>query len=274
MIKENVTDLARKWYAKIPFPACYDSEFEALLANQQNLECMPFASYDLERNKNEHAKNLVMFLYFCQELSQRYQAAGISEAILMATIEDFVISVERNYILEGSMGIVNANVLANHLSMRLFRLGRLQFCMTGAVMDIPDKGIRKGDPVIDVHVPVGSPLTDKECQEAFLIAEQFFATHFPEYHYAYYTCFSWLLDEGLQQFLKADSNILQFQKLFEPVYHWKNDSILNFVFRYGLHDREELKACPAKTDFAKKVREYALSGGTFYNVLGVKKHEQ
>lgn len=273
MENNKVLETARKWYAKIPFPKEYAAEFEQLLEEQKDLVCMPFADYDLQENKRAYGKNLVMFLYFCQELSERYEAAGISEDILLSTIEDFVISVQRNRILRGSMGVVNASVLANHLSMRLFRLGRMQFCMAGAPVDIPSKGICAGDPVMDVHIPAGAPITASEIDNAFQLAEQFFAKYFPEYHYSYYTCFSWLLDKGLAQFLKEDSNILQFQKLFEPVYQREQDAILNFLFLYGIGSREELRKCDAKTDFARKVKEYALSGGIFYNVLGVRAHK-
>jgi len=270
MEREAVISIAQKWYHKIPFPNEYATDFEKLLAQTADLKCMSFADYERRKDEDDAGRNLVMYLYFCEELSERYKKAGISEEILLKTLEDFVISVQRNYILRGSMGVVNAAVLANHLSMRLFRIGRLQFCMTGACVDIPAKGIRVGDPVMDVHIPAGRPFSLQDCLESFRRAEEFFATYFPEYQYCYYTCFSWLLDDGLQQFLKEDSNIRQFQTLFEVVHKRKQDSILHFVFQYGIKSREELKACVPQTSFAKKVKEYALSEGDFYNVLGVR----
>ena len=265
--REQVLDTARKWYCRIPFPTEWDAEFEALLKEQEDLRCMSFADYDLDQNTP--GKDLVMFLYFCEELSARYKKAGISQDILLATVEDFVISVKRNRILTGKMGIVRASALKNHLSMQLFRIGRLQFCMTGAVMDIPAMGICKGDPVMDIHVPIGGPMTMQACKDAFAAAEKFFEKYFPQYHYRYYTCYSWLLDEVLQQFLNENSNILQFQKLFAVVHKSEGDSILHFMFRYGIETREELKNYPANTRFAQAVKDYALAGGVFYNVLGV-----
>lgn len=269
-MNNEVLALARKWYAKIPFPKEFDPEFEQLLAEQTDLMPIPFASYDLVENKTAYGKNLVMFLYFCEELSQRYAAAGIPEEILLATLEDFVITVQRNRILRGSIGLVRATTLADHFSMRLFRLGRLVFCMEGAYVDIPEIGVCKGDPMMDVHIPTGKPLTLEACDESFAFAEDFFAKYFPEYKYSYYMCFSWLLDETLKQFLKADSNILQFQKLFKTVHKRETDSILHFMFKYGIEDREELRDLPANTDFAKQIKEYALSGGVFYQALGIR----
>ena len=269
-MNNEVLALARKWYTKIPFPKEFDAEFEALLAEQTDLMPIPFASYDLVQNKDAYGKNLVMYLYFCEELSERYAAAGIPEDILMATLEDFVIMVQRNRILRGSIGLVRAGTLADHFSMRLFRLGRLEFCMYGAYVDIPEAGICKGDPMMDVHIPTGVPLTLQACHESFAMAEDFFAKYFPEYKYPYYMCFSWLLDDTLKQFLKAESNILQFQKLFRAVHKRETDSILHFMFKYGIESREELRELPAKTDFAKQVKEYGLAGGAFYQVLGIR----
>lgn len=266
----KVLEIARKWYAKISFPKCYESEFEKLFEQQKNLKCTTYDSYNKENNHDDPGKNLVMLLYFCQELSERYESMGISKEILMDTISDLIIYVQRYHILNGSIGIENWAGWNDHMSMHLFRIGRLQFCMTGAKKDIPDKGIKAKDPIVDVHVPAGEPLTMDACNDAFRRAEQFLTMYFPNYHYKYYTCFSWLLDKGLRKFLKEDSNILQFQTLFEPVYKREQDSILHFMFRFGIKDRAELHECDAKTDFSRKVKEYALNGGVFYNVLGVK----
>ena len=87
-------------------------------------------------------------------------------------------------------------------------------------------------------------------------------------------CHSWLLDETLKKFLKEGSNILEFQKMFYPVSKREDDAILRFMFKYHIETREELNECPANTQFAKNVKEYALSGGKFYNVLGVVKRDK
>jgi len=266
----DVKEIAKKWYQRIGFPKEHDALFEKLLEEEGDLSCMPFAEYDLVENRPNKGKNLIMFLYFCEELSLKYKDKGIPEDILMATLQDFIVSVERQYKLTGQLGIVRAGVLADHLSMRLFRLGRLSFCMTGACMDMPEKGIKAGEPVLDLHVAPGEPLTMDACEKSFQAAETFFAEFFPEYQYRYYTGFSWMFDKTINQFLKEDSNILQFQKLFEPVYEREQDSILQFLFKYGMTDREELRECPAETSFARKVKEYALTGGKFYNVLAVR----
>lgn len=273
MSRETVKQLAKKWYEIIQFPKKYDLMFEKLLEEEKDLECMKFEDYDLTVNAENKGKNLIMFLYFCEELSNKYKKAGIGEEILLASIDDFIIMTEREYILSGRLGLMDTGHLAKHLSMRLFRLGRLQFELHEAPMDVPEKGIKKGDNVIDVHIPAGASLSIEECERAFAAAEEFFEKFFPEFKYEYFTCFSWMLDKNLKNFLNENSNILKFQKFFEVVYEWEYDSALHFVFKFGIESREELKDLSAETSFAKKLKDYALAGGKLYNNLGLKKRE-
>ena len=265
----TVKELAKKWYKIIGFPEKFDKGFYNLLNEETDLQPMKFEEYDLISNRPNKCKNLIMFLYFCEELSQKYKEKGIPHEILLNTIDDFIISVERQYDIDGRVGVVMASVLAKHLSMKLFRLGSLQFAMEEIPVDVPEKGIIKGTPVMDIHIPMDGSIKREELSRSFNLAEEFFGEFFPDYRYDYYMCHSWLLDETLKKFLKEGSNILEFQKLFYPVFGKEDDAILRFMFKYHIESREELEDCPATTNFAKDVKEYALSGGKFYNVLGI-----
>jgi len=156
------------------------------------------------------------------------------------------------------------------LTMHLFRIGRLQFCMEPMPADIPEKDLHIGDAVLDLHITEDGTLDINACKESVAMAEDFFAKYFPDFTYQYYTCNSWLMDEGLAQFLPENSNIIKFQKLFEIYNKRAYDSILHFMFKYGLSDREEIRDIPASTLFSKKIKEYALAGGTFYIACGVR----
>ncbi len=271
MEKDTVKKLAKKWYDKIGFPKEFDEGFDKLLSEENDLLCIKFEEYDISENKDCHGKNLIMFLYFCEELYEKYKALGIPDDIFYMTIGDFAVSVKRWFKMTGNIGLQSAEWMSNHFSMRLFKLGRLQFCMEGSYIDIPQKGIKKGDNMIDIHIPdTGESLAMSDCIRDFKRSEEFFANFFPDYKYQYYMCFSWLLDDVLKSFLKEGSNILQFQKLFEVVHAREQDSIIHFMFKYGFKNREEIRECPASSDFARKVKEYALSGGVFRNTLGIR----
>lgn len=267
----KVCQIARKWYGLIPFSNEDDLKFERILMENPNLTPMKLSEYDFEKNKENIEKNLVMFLYFCESASKKYARMGIPQEIFLDTIKDFALISTRCEAMYGRFGFRQLSELTKYLNLKIFRLGRLVFEMGDAYMDIDEKGIRKGDNIIDVHVPGGEPLVIEECLHSLKMAEEFFDKYFTSYNFEYFTCFSWLLDDGLSRFLSSGSNILEFQKLFDVVHKRKEDSILHFMFKFGISSREELNLCTAKSNFAKKIKEYALSGGDFYNVLGVRR---
>lgn len=69
-----------------------------------------------------------------------------------------------------------------------------------------------GDPVLNVHMPAGSPMGFEACGESFAQALEFFPRHFPERPFAAFTCSSWLLDPQLDGPLMPESNIVRFQR--------------------------------------------------------------
>ena len=261
--------IIEKWYKELGFPSEYDEQFYELLNDEKNIPTDTFEEHEFENSPEAAGQNLVAYLYFAEALKEKYEKKGISDDVLKDTLYDLVICTDGVYKNTQKVGITGVGWMKLHFSFKLFRLGRLQFCMDGASMDIAEKGIAKGDPILDVHIPRGDKLDIEDCYASFEIAEKFFAKHFPEYEYKWLTCHSWMLDETIRQFLKPTSNILKFQTLFEAVRPVEMDSILHFVFKSGAN-REELPNYEAKSDFAKKVKEYALSGGKFYNTLGVR----
>ena len=77
-----------------------------------------------------------------------------------------------------------------------------------------------------------------------------------------------MLDDNLREYLGDDTNIIKFQKRFNIIHKREQDSIIHFLFKFGFTDREEIREIEPKSEFAAKIKEKALSGGKFYNVLG------
>lgn len=266
---EDKAKVIEKWYKELGFPREYDEQFYKLLNNEKNIPNDTFEEHEFVNTIEYAGKNLIAYLYFAETLKEKYEEKGISYDVLKDTLYDLVIWTDRAYETDRKIGVVNVDWMKLHFSFKLFRLGRLQFCMTGASMEISEKGIVKGEPILDVHIPRGDKLDINDCYASFEMAKKFFAKYFPEHEYKWLTCHSWMLDETIRQFLNPTSNILKFQTLFEAVRPVKMDSILHFVFKYGA-TREELPTYEARSDFARKIKEYALSGGEFYNTLGVR----
>ncbi len=267
--EKTVCQLAREWYGLLDFPKEYHREFEALLSTYADLKHEAPELYELSDHVDKRGKNLVMFLYFAQVLSEKYKSRNIPHEILLDTLGDIVTWTNTNMAVTGSLGVCEASWLSRHLGFKLFRLGRLQFAFGKSEADIPDVGVKKGDNIIEVHIPEGEPLSIDACNEAFKMAKDFFARYFPEYSCKCFTCHSWLLDETLNNLAKPGSNILKFSDLFTKVYKEKSDAILRYTFAWDTTG-DNLAGREAKSTLAQRIKEHYLSGGDFYEVYGYK----
>lgn len=241
--------IIRKWYNKLSFPAEWEAEFENMLKKEKFSPCS-LAEYD---DKEDLVRNLPMFLYFCEDVEKRYEKMGISEEILLDTLSDILIWAKMYKSIYGTLGLAETGWIKRHLEMRLFRLGRLQFCMA--------------ENELEIHIPAGDSMTPERCRDSIEKSRSFFAKYFPEFVYSKYTCHSWLLDDTLLRFVSEDSNIAKFMGMFEITSREESYSALKYIFRHDA-TRENLKGFEPKTRMAREVKEYVLNGGKLFQGLG------
>jgi hypothetical protein len=74
------------------------------------------------------------------------------------------------------------------------------------------QALAPGDPVLDVHIPRGTPLDFAQCGASFHAACAFFPRHFPEESFTAFVCQSWLLDGQLEELLPSSANLVRFQQ--------------------------------------------------------------
>lgn len=91
------------------------------------------------------------------------------------------------------------------------------------------------DPILNIHMPGGKPLTHDACGESFRRAVEFFPRHFPERPLVGFCCHSWLLDGQLEAMLPPTSNMVRFQR---DVYLLPTDMDNAELSRSVLHQRE------------------------------------
>ncbi len=257
--------IIEKWYRKLGFDPRYDGQFYDAITAIRIDPASSIDTYDMQEADGK--KNFLSYLYFCEDLEQRYAQRGICEDVLLDTLSDLRRWLDIWSDLKSELYLGELHWLRLHLQMQLFKLGRLQFCMAPALKGLESLGIRQGDPVVEVHIPAIGPLTPETCDDAFAQAKDFFATYFPQYHYKYFTCDSWLLDPTLDRILTPDSNILQFQKRFQIASSHPSDSLLGYIFPWKTK-REDLPNITPESPLAAKVKKLALQGETFYLALG------
>ena len=241
--------IIQKWYDLLPFPDSWRPEFEALLSKYQLTSCTAEAYHE----KEDPQRDLLMYLYFCEAVEETYRKMHISREILLDTLADIVCYAEIYWQLHGVPGLSEPEWLKRHLTVKLFKLGRLQFYMA--------------DGELEIHIPAGEPLLPEACRESIARSKDFFKQYFPDFTYSKYTCHSWLLDDTLRQFMNPSSNILQFADLFRIQRKDVSDVGLRYIFRWDT-TCENLAAFPAYNRFSQQIKDYVLSGGTLYEVLG------
>jgi len=256
--------IIEKWYKKLNFPKEYDAPFYSYLEKFEFEN--PGTIEDYSTDPEDLPKNLMYHLYFCEQLSEKYREYGIPESVLLATLSDLPIWARVCFSLYGVVGLRNSQWLKRHLSFRLFRLGRLQFCLGEFEKSYPEIAARAGEPVIEVHIAEGEPLTPIECDKSFELALEFFERYFPSHKYRYFTCHSWLLDKD-SDVIRPSANIRSFAERFTELDREESDAILRYVFRYDT-TRENLMPQEAKTSLAKRIKDKVACGGRFYEVLG------
>ena len=254
-----------QWYEKLRFPKIYDEEFRAALKRIPVSDALTVENF--RRDGTDGQRNLLSALYLCQGLAAEYEKRGIPENVLLETLGDIVRWCETWSRLRGQLYLGELNWLKFHLSGKIFQLGRLQFCMGHAHEDIPEAGVKKGDGVLEVHIPNTGALSREECEKSFARAREFFPEYFPEFSWKVFTCHSWLLDETLEQMLPQESNILWFKNLFTPIWQEESDAILGYVFPWRT-TRTQVRHCVSQSRLAQAVKKHVLEGGTFYEVLG------
>ncbi len=247
--------IIKKWYEKLSFPPEWDAEFYSLLEKKELAPCL-ISEYDNSCEDKE--RNLLMYIFFCEELSESYAAQGIGKDVLFETLSDVVIWAKVHYEINGSLGLTQVNWLSRHFAMKLYRLGRLQFCMA------------EGE--LEIHIAEGDSLTPEKCENSISLAKAFFKKHFPDFRYDKFTCHSWLLDETLLAFVGEDSNIAKFRSMFEIRSSEEADDALKYIFRRDA-TRENLSMFTPTTSLAKKIYDHVQNGGKLYCTLGeIRKH--
>ncbi len=264
-VNGEVYEIIEKWYNTLNFPKVYDAEFKKALKEIKISDAITVEAYDTEETDGK--RNLLSFLYFCEALKSKYAEKGIGAAILTDTLSDLVVWLDTWSELKGELYLGEISWLKRHLSMQLFKIGRLQFCMAGAEHDIPSANVKKGEPVIEVHIPEAGALHRADCEASLAAAREFFAKFFPEYNYKCFTCHSWLLDASLKEILGEESNINKFREMFTLDFAEQSDAILKYVFRWNATRNQVLKM-PCASSFAQKVKNRVRAGGVFYETVG------
>lgn len=225
--------------------------------NAGNFSCL--------KHKNDLLR-LAVIIECVSETAEKYKSLGIDEKIMFDTLDDIRIWCENN----DNKGLKNYNWIKNHINCQLFKLGRLQyqiFPCRSKILKYNLLPFNYGDNLIYVHIPQGEKLDYSMCINSLIQSTEFFAKYFPEYKYRFYFCESWLLYEENWQFMKAQSNILQFASIFDVLYSVENNSqAIERIFGKRQHNKHNY---PENTTLQKNAKEFLLNKGRLGIGVGI-----
>lgn len=218
-----------------------------------------------------------VFLAMMPRTMAWHRARGIGEDISWASMADLGRHMALHRQMYSATGVDAPWWLSMCLRAEMFDLGRLQFnWLHLGVGDASPPwypteeaerrgvGFRPGDACVGVHIPESGPLTPAACDDSFERASGFFAEFFPlkDQPRRLATCFSWMLDDQLVDWLPADSNIVRFQRRFELVPGSVEDDgeLLEFVFRVP-EPLGRLDFLPQRTALQRAAVAHLRAGG-------------
>ncbi|MGM9624069.1 MAG: acyltransferase domain-containing protein, partial [Eubacteriales bacterium] len=204
--------------------------------------------------------NLTMYMLFAKQTYYNYLEKGISADIYYDSMTDFTVWNTACMRKTGAPGLLQIGWLANTLRESLYRLGRFQYQPTTfdhSEYRFGDYVIRRGDPVITIHIPEGEPLTDAVRMDSYRRAEAFFGRHV-------FVCESWLLYPAHRDFLQKNSNIIRFMDDFVMLSSHESRGSLGDMWRmYGFScDHTDFANLPENTGMQRAYKKHLLESGS------------
>ena len=261
----GVKEIIKKWYSRLGLPKCFSKEFGSALATLSVSDAITAKDYDYTRAPSK--RNLLSLLYMCDEVEKKYAELKIPENILLDTLDDLRIYTEEWSTVKGELCLGETEWLKRHMNLGIFRLGRLQFAFGNCAADFPTLGVKRGEPILEIHIPALGKLTPEDCNKSIAAAKEFFKKYFPSYDYKAFTCHSWLLDETLRKYLPDESNIIKFADMFTRTDSEESSELLRYVFRWDTN-AVNVRHAVANSSFAEKIKRAFLSGEVFHETHG------
>ncbi len=169
----------------------------------------------------------------------------------------------------GIFGIDNYGWVSEQIRGRLFRIGRLQFHYiehNGPEHTHAGVTVRKGQRVINIHIPEGDALTREKRMDSYRRAYRFFG----QTGNAVFECESWLLYEKGREFINPDSNIIDFMNDFQIIHTDEKQGEFGEAWRvFGFLESYDPASLPRNTSLQRAYADRLISGGATGNSLGI-----
>jgi len=248
------------------------NQYERLIDSSTEISAAADMQSMVKKDPTFGQKIMIVYLMAAKHTKEMYIDRGITLNVFYDTMESFAVFEGRYKFEHGVWGFDKPAWAVKHLSMNLYRLGRLVFEQAKFPFDyyvLNGKILKKGDDILMVHIPANEKLELGLCHESYNIANRFSEKHFNFISKAF-CCSSWLMNSALENILQPQSNILKFQNEYEIIKETvNNEEPLQWIFgkTYGSLDDYVLS-----TSLQKNVIQYLKNGGELGVSFGIRVH--
>jgi hypothetical protein len=222
---------------------------------------------------HKYSAELMIFILFSKHLRALYRERGISDRIWFDSMCDLKWKLWECKAVKGSWGSFVATWFPGFFNLTRFALGRLQFEIVefDGEYEKDGKKLKKGDKVINVHIPrTLTPLDKKSRDDAYAQAAEFFSGMTDGAPIAF-VCSSWLLYPEAEKILPAHSNIRGFMADYDVI-RSKVDEEGDYHNMWRLFDMDftgDFKDYPEDSSLRRAYKKFLLDGNRTGSGYGV-----
>lgn len=241
-------------------------DYKALLA-----KCKEIAA---ETGIHTYTVEFLMFMCFSRRLRETYLENGLPESMWRQSMLDLKCKMMVCKSVKNIWGMFVAWWYDGFFRMERFGMGRMEFELFDFPLDYYEKDgkrLRKGDKVINVHIPkTGQSIAPELLEDAYRQAAEFYKDEFKDKPIPFF-CESWLAYPKLDDFLSEKSNIKAFKDRFEIIHvHLYDKGDYSQMWRlYDMDYTGNLDDFPGDSSLRRAYKQYLKEGGRVGEGYGV-----
>ena len=205
--------------------------------------------------------NLIFILICAKNAKQTYIKNGISEEIFLDSMSDITFKVAECKKMYGIYGVSTFNWYLGLLTLKTFKLGRLEFEIKPCPIEGYRDYVKKDEILYSCHIPSAGPLTYDSVIDSLKRAYKFFGIKNNLVVY----CKSWLLYPPHYNVYPEGSNLRMFYDLYDVIAEEHDTSNSNLWRIFYKESDTSIDELPSETTLQRNFIKYLMDG----NNIGV-----
>lgn len=215
-----------------------------------------------------YASEILFYLHLAPILQENYRQEGIPDRYFSGMMQGILCKLYECHGMYDIWGSFVSVWFARFFNRSLYAIGRFEFCLMNSPADyeVCGKRVKKGQPLIDVHIPSRGRLSEQEMVASYAEAADFFKKRagLPE---VVFHCESWLLADFHEEFLREDGGIRLFAHRYAVVERTPDEGDLWRIFYKDADLPPE--ALPEDTALKRGYKKRLLLGKELYGGRGL-----